>query len=86
MHIGYTFSIISNLFNSDKPYARIIENVRTKYIIFGEALRIMVKKFQRNLRETIQKALKQPLQHVDFQNCFGVHTPGLKLFLPKKCA
>ena len=54
----YKFSIISNLFNSDKLYARIIKNVQTKCIVFGEALRIMVKKFKQNLRETIQKALK----------------------------
>ena len=57
---AYEFSIISNLFDSYKPYAkaRIIENVRTKCIIFGEALRIRVKKFKHNLPEIIQKALK----------------------------
>ena len=52
------FSIISNLFDSDKLYARIIENVRTKCIVFGEALRFKVKKFKQNLREMIQKAQK----------------------------
>ena len=38
----YNFSIISNLFDSDKPSAlsKIIENVRTKCIIFCEALRL----------------------------------------------
>ena len=54
----YKFSIISNLFDSDKFYARIIETVRTKCIVFDEALRIRVKKFKQNLREIIQKALK----------------------------
>ena len=44
----YNFSIILNLFDSDKPYARIIENVRTKCIMIGEALRIRVKKCKQN--------------------------------------
>ena len=45
------FSIISNLFDSDKPYALTFENVRTKRILFGEALRIRVKRFQQILPE-----------------------------------
>ena len=36
----YNFSIISNLFDSDKPYARKIENVRRKCIIIGEAKKL----------------------------------------------
>ena len=49
----YNFSIISNLFHSNKPHALStnIENVRTKCIIFGEALQIRVIKFKQNLRE-----------------------------------
>ena len=46
---AYNFSEISNLFDSYKPYAlstHIIKNVRTKCIIFGEALRIKVKQFK----------------------------------------
>ena len=39
----YSFSTISNLFDNNKPYAlstyRIIKNVQTKCIIFGETLR-----------------------------------------------
>ena len=54
----YKFSIISNLFDSDKFYARSIENVRTKCIVFGEALRIRVKQFKQNFREIIKKTLK----------------------------
>ena len=38
--------------------ARIIKNERTKCIIFGEALRIKLKKLNHNLPENIQKALK----------------------------
>ena len=42
----YNFSIISNLFDSDKPYALSTQNlnVRTKCIIFGETFRIKDKK------------------------------------------
>ena len=50
--------MISNLFDNNKFYARVIENVRTKCIVFGEELRIRIKKFKQNLREIIQKALK----------------------------
>ena len=38
------------------PYARIIENVQTKRIIFGKALRIRVKKFKQNLPENYSKS------------------------------
>ena len=58
----YDFSIISNLFDSYKPCVlstrNLIENVGTKCIIFGDALRIRVKKFQQNLPENYSKALK----------------------------
>ena len=54
----YKLSIISDLFDSDKSYARIIENVRTKCIVFGKVLRIRVKKFKQNLHVIIQKALE----------------------------
>ena len=54
------FSIISNLFHSNKPYAfsTYIENVRTKCILFGEALRIRVTKFKQNLLENYSKSTK----------------------------
>ena len=56
----YNFSIISNLFNSNQPCAlsTVIENVRTKCIMFGEALRIRVKKFKQNLAENYSKSTK----------------------------
>ena len=52
--------MISNLFNNNKPYARITENVRTKCIIFGEILKIKVKKFKQNLPENYSKSTKIP--------------------------
>ena len=57
----YNFSIILNLFESDKPYAlstRIIKNVRSKRIIFGKGHRIRVKKFKQNLPENYSKRPK----------------------------
>ena len=44
----------------------------------------MVKKLQQNLRETIQKALKQPLRHVDFQNYFGGAYPRTQISSAEK--
>ena len=38
--------------------ARIIENVRTKCLIFGEALRIRVKNFKQNWPENYSKSTK----------------------------
>ena len=49
-----TFSIAVSL----TPQARLIENVRTKCIIFDEALRIRVKNFKQNLRENYSKSTK----------------------------
>ena len=59
----YNFSIISNLFDNSKPYAlsakaRIIENVQTKCIIFGETLRFRGKKFKQNLPKNCLKSTK----------------------------
>ena len=53
--------------------------MRTKCIVFGEALRIRVKKFKQNLREIIQNAPKKLLQHTDFQNCFGSAYPRTQI-------
>ena len=49
----YNFSIISNLFDSNKLHALSThnQNMRTKCIIFGETLKIKVKKFKQNLPE-----------------------------------
>ena len=59
----YNSSIISNLFDSNvslrpTPYARIIESARIKCIIFGEALRIKLKKCKQNLPEIYLKSTK----------------------------
>ena len=52
---AYNFLIISNLFDSDKPYDLRGHNRKCAHkmhhTIFGEALRIRVKKFKQNLRE-----------------------------------
>ena len=73
------FSIISNLFNSGKPYASstisIIENVRTKCIIFGEALRIRVIKFKENLRENYTKSTKIAIAACKFSKNFRGSMP-----------
>ena len=60
----YNFSIISNLFDSNNltPYARIIENVRTKCIMFGEALRMRVKKFKQSLSENYSTSTKTTIK------------------------
>ena len=50
------FFMISNLFDNNKLDARIMENVRTKCIIFGEKLKIKVKKFKQNLPENYSKS------------------------------
>ena len=78
--MDYNFSIIPNLFDSDKPIAiafeaRIIENVRTKCIIFGEALRIRVKKFKENLRENYSKSIKIAITACDFSKMFRGSIP-----------
>ena len=79
----YNFSIISSLSiaMSLRPEARIIENVRTKCIIFSEALRIRVKKLSINKiwLKIIQNALKWPLEHVHFQKSFGGACPRTSL-------
>ena len=90
-------SIISNLFDSYKPYAlsmRKIKNVRTKCIIFGKALRIRVEKFNKILPENYSKGTKYYNKEI-FKKFPGEHDPGppwsfscvlisFKLVLPKK--
>ena len=56
------------------PQARIIENVRTKCSIFGEALKIKVKKFKQNLHENYLKSAKIAITACKFSNFFrGEH-------------
>ena len=74
----YNFSIISNLFHSNKPYAfsTYIENVQTKCIIFGEALRSRVKKFKQNLREDYTKSTKIAITACKFSKLFRGSMPS----------
>ena len=66
----YNFSIISNLFDSDRPYPHKIENVRTKCIIYGEALRITVKKFKQNFPENYSKSTNIAIAACKFSKNF----------------
>ena len=72
---GYNFFIISNLFDSYKPKARIIINVRAKGITFGEALRIWVKKFKHNLPENYLKSTKKAITACKFSKIFRGSMP-----------
>ena len=77
MYIAHNFAIISNLFHSTKPYAfcPYIENVRTKCIIFGKALRIRVKKFKQNLPENYSKSTKITITACKFSKIFRESIP-----------
>ena len=77
---AYNFCIISNLFDSNKPnalstHSRIIKYVRTKRIIFGEALRIRVKKFKQSSAENYSKSTKIGITACKFSKIFGGATP-----------
>ena len=51
-----------------------MENVRTKCIIFGEALRIRVKKFKQKLRENYLKSTNIAITACEFLKfCRGTH-------------
>ena len=75
--IAYNFSIISNLFDSNKPFtpARKIENVRTKCIAFGEAL-VWVKKIKQNLPENCSKSTIIAISACEFSNLFRGSKPA----------
>ena len=62
---------------------KLIENVRTKCIIFGEALRIRVKQFRQNLPENYSQSTKVAITACNFSKNFrGSMPPGpLQLFL-----
>ena len=74
---AYKFSVISNLFNSYKPYALSTHNrkVRAKCIIFGEALGIRVKKLKQNLAEKYPKNTKIAIIACKFSKIFGGSMP-----------
>ena len=67
MHTIFPFRTSSIAIN--KPYSLrpyIIKNVRTKCIIFGEALRIKVKRFKHNLPENYSKNTKKTVTACKF--------------------
>ena len=53
----------------------MVENVRTKCIIFGEALRIRGKKFKQNLAETYSKSNKIAITSCKFSKLFRGSMP-----------
>ena len=57
------------------PLASIIENVRTKCIIFGEALRIRVKQFKQNLPENYLNGTKTAITACKFSKIFRGSMP-----------
>ena len=77
--VVHNFSIIWNLFDSDKLYALLsTHNRKSASKIFGEALRIRVKKSKICLK-SLKNALKQPLQHVNFPTFSGRARPWTPL-------
>ena len=46
----------------ESPYARIIETVRTKGIIFGEALKIRGQKYKQTLPENCSKSTQMAIK------------------------
>ena len=87
--VFYNFSIISNLFDNNKPYpkARIIGNVRTKCIIFGTTLRIRSKKFKQNLPKICSISTKMATTVCKFLKIFRGSMPPYPpkvFFIPNK--
>ena len=71
------------------PYARIIKNVRTKCMIFDEALRIGVQKLKQNLQENYSKqSTKIASIACKFLKIFGGSLPPylLRAFLVSQSA
>ena len=75
----YNFFIISNLFDDNKLYALsmhcITENLRTKCIIFGEALRFRGKIFKQNLPKNCSKSTKMATTVRKFSKTFRESMP-----------
>ena len=60
----------------ESPYARIIETVRKKCIILGEALQIGGQKHQQNLPENCSKTTKMAIRVREISKTLpGEHTP-----------
>ena len=71
--------MISNLFDSNKPYALSTHN--RKCITYGEALRIRIKKFEQNMRENYSKSTKIAITVCKFSKNFrGSMPPNLYNF------
>ena len=70
---AYNFSIVSNLFDSNKPYPLSTHNRKCAnkiYHIFGETLRIRVKKFKQILPENYSKCTKIAITSRKFSKFF----------------
>ena len=67
----------------ESPQARIIETVRTKCIIFGEALKIGGQNYKQNLPENYSKSTKIAITACKFSKFSGEPCPRtlLKPFL-----
>ena len=74
---AYNFSIFSNLFDSNKPYALSKDNRRcaNKMHIFGEARRIKVEKSKQNLPENYPKSTKIAITACKFLTFFRRSMP-----------
>ena len=59
----------------ESPQARIIETVRTKCIIFGEALKIRGQNINKIFLKIVQKALKRPITVCKFSKIFRGSMP-----------
>ena len=82
----HNFFIISNLFDSNKPYTLSTHNrkcANKMYHIFGEALGIGVKKLNLICMKIIQKSTKIAIAACKFSKFFGGACPRtpLELFL-----
>ena len=80
------FQYISSLFDSDKPYALSTRNRKCAdkmHHIWAKRTELGSKNSNKIYVKVMQKALKQPLQHVNFRNFFGGRMPPdrLELFL-----
>ena len=75
----HNFSIISNLFDNNKPYALSTHNrkcsLRTKCIIFGAILRIRGKKFKQNLPKICSNHSKMATTVCTFSKIFPGSMP-----------
>ena len=71
----YSFSIIMNLFDNNKPYALSTHNRKCKnkmhHIWCNTQSDLGAKILYKICLKIVQKVLKWPLQHVNFQKCFG---------------